>query len=362
PPAPPPRGGPPPRGAPPGAPAPPGAGTREELANLAEQAARLCKADLVTEMVGEFPELQGLMGGYYAAKEGLPVEVSDAIRDHYKPVGQGDDVPTAPVTVAVSLADKLDNLIEFFAVDERPTGSKDPYALRRAALGTIQTIFANGLRLNLAKVALAQTVGRAFDISEQTLGRQIVDFFADRLKVQQREAGVRHDIVDAVTELVEEDDLVRLLARVHALQAFIETENGTNLLAGYKRAANILKKENHTVTPAKAGVSSDGAQVPEMPAFAGMTDFEISYSPETAERALIDALAEAAPTAEQAVRTERFADAMAALATLRGPIDAFFDEVTVNDDDSAKREARLNLLARFTAAVGNVADFSRIEG
>jgi glycyl-tRNA synthetase beta chain len=294
--------------------------------DLAEQAARLCKADLVTEMVGEFPELQGLMGGYYAEKEGLPVEVSDAIRDHYKPVGQGDDVPTAPVTVAVSLADKLDTLRSFFAIDEKPTGSKDPFALRRAALGIIRLITENGLRMGVAE-------------------GELLDFFADRLKVQQREAGVRHDLIDAVFALGGEDDLVRLLARVHALQSFMETEDGANLLAGYKRAANILKKEGHAGQP-----SDDGTKV------------ELSYSPETAEKALIDALADAAPKAAAAVAQERFEDAMAALASLRAAVDAFFDEVTVNDDDAKKREARLNLLARFTRAVGNVADFSRIEG
>jgi glycyl-tRNA synthetase beta chain len=294
---------------------------------LAEQAARLCKADLVTEMVGEFPELQGLMGGYYAAREGLPQEVSDAIRDHYKPVGQGDDVPTAPVTVAVSLADKLDTLRSFFGIDEKPTGSKDPFALRRAALGVVRLITENGLRMGVAE-------------------GELLDFFADRLKVQQREAGVRHDLIDAVFALGQEtgnveDDLVRLLARVHALQAFVTTEDGTNLLAGYKRAANILKKEGFDAAP---------------------TDDALSYTPEAAEKALIDALAVAAPRATDAVEGERFADAMAALATLRAPIDRFFEEVTVNDADANKRGARLALLARFRDAVHRVADFSRIEG
>jgi len=289
---------------------------------LAEQAARLCKADLVTEMVGEFPELQGLMGGYYAAKEGLPQEVSDALRDHYKPVGQGDDVPTAPVTVAVSLADKLDTLRSFFGIDEKPTGSKDPFALRRAALGVVRLITENILRMAVAE-------------------GELLDFFADRLKVQQREAGVRHDLIDAVFALGGEDDLVRLLARVHALQAFVTTEEGTNLLAGYKRAANILKKEGFDAAP---------------------TDDALSYTPEAAEKALIDAIAVAAPRAAEAVEGERFADAMAALATLRAPIDRFFEEVTVNADEADKRASRLALLARFRDAVHRVADFSRIEG
>ncbi|NBB24917.1 glycine--tRNA ligase subunit beta [Porphyrobacter sp. SLTP] len=413
------------------------------LADLAEQAARLCKADLVTEMVGEFPELQGLMGGYYAAKEGLPVEVSDAIRDHYKPVGQGDEVPTAPVTVAVSLADKLDTLLSFFAIDEKPTGSKDPFALRRAALGIIQLIQVNSLRLRLSGVPLrwfaffdhlmAQDLaarlrlqirvtifGKPHPHDERKLffglspaaflesyedtifiaqhghiEGSVLDFFADRLKVQQREAGVRHDLIDAVFALGGEDDLVRLLARVHALQAFVTTEDGTNLLAGYKRAANILKKENYPVTPAKAGASGGNAQLPEVPAFAGMTEqidgieqtgeedplamvddpdigdivaestqtaSALSYTPEPAEKALIDALDAAAPRAAQAVEGERFADAMAALATLRAPIDRFFEEVTVNAEEAEKRQARLALLARFRDAVHRVADFSRIEG
>ena len=322
---------------------------------LARQAAELCKADLVTEMVGEFPELQGLMGGYYAAKEGLPREVSDAIRDHYKPVGQGDDVPTAPVTVAVSLADKLDTLRSFFAIDEKPTGSKDPFALRRAALGLIRIVTENGVRMSVAE-------------------GDLLDFFADRLKVQQREAGVRHDLIDAIFALGGEDDLVRLLARVHALQAFVTTEDGTNLLAGYKRAANILKKEDWR------GIEGEIAQTGEEDPLAMVDDPDLapviaakmaerhaatdhlSYTPEPAEKALIDALDAAAPRAAQAVEDERFADAMAALATLRAPIDRFFEEVTVNADEAHKRQARLALLARFRDAVHRVADFSRIEG
>jgi glycyl-tRNA synthetase beta chain len=290
-------------------------------ADETELAARLCKADLVTEMVGEFPELQGLMGGYYARAEGLSDAVADAIHDHYKPVGQGDDVPTAPVTVAVALADKLDTIRSFFRIDEKPTGSKDPFALRRAALGIIQIVTVNGLR---------------FGVGEG----DVLAFFADRLKIQQREAGVRHDLIDAVFALGGEDDLVRLLARVHALQAFVGTEDGANLLAGYKRAANILKKED----------------------FTGGEEIALSYTPEPAERALVDALAEAGPRAAAAVAGEDFAGAMAALASLRAPIDAFFEQVTVNDADPAKRTFRLNLLARLRDAVHGVADFSKIEG
>ena len=287
-------------------------------AGEAELAARLCKADLVTEMVGEFPELQGLMGGYYARAEGLSDAVADAIRDHYKPVGQGDDVPTAPVTVAVALADKLDTIRSFFAIDEKPTGSKDPFALRRAALGIIQIVTANGLRMGIGE-------------------GDLLAFFADRLKVQQKEAGVRHDLIDAVFALGGEDDLVRLLARVHALQAFVGTEDGANLFAGYKRAANILKKEEF-----EAGVSNPDA--------------------EPAEAALVAALDAAEPRAAAAIEAEDFTAAMAALATLRGAVDAFFETVTVNDADPVKRAARLGLLARLRAAVHKVADFSRIEG
>ncbi|MEA1619625.1 glycine--tRNA ligase subunit beta [Erythrobacter sp. T5W1-R] len=390
----------------------------KSLADLAEQAARLCKADLVTEMVGEFPELQGLMGGYYAAKEGLPQEVSDAIRDHYKPVGQGDDVPTAPVTVAVALADKLDTIAGFFFEQMPPTGSKDPFALRRSALGVVALVESNSIRLplrraiTLAIAYLGRLMGaqaaapynalvNALDalnlvpsaqllhdaksaalkdlLSDEAKERLIVErvrpavvevlgFFADRLKVQQREAGVRHDLIDAVFALGGEDDLVRLLARVHALQAFVTTEDGTNLLAGYKRAANILKKEGYqSPLPTGEGPGVGGA-TPEvssthpqpLPSREGAQ--ELSYTPEPAEKALIEALDAAAPRAAQEVEAEQFADAMAALATLRAPIDRFFEEVTVNAEEAEKRSSRLALLARFRDAVHRVADFSRIEG
>ena len=405
-----------------GAPASAGA-TKEELADQAELAARLCKADLVTEMVGEFPELQGLMGGYYARAEGLPDAVADAIRDHYKPVGQGDEVPTAPVTVAVSLADKLDNLGQFFFEGLIPTGSKDPFALRRSALGVIELILANQLRLPVRFVmrvtmllrCIGSSVvhgeatelrskliksklndpsvlefGEAFDaitaleksVSHDEAIRNfqkvwpaalvVSDFFADRLKVQQKEAGVRHDLIDAVFALGGEDDLVRLLARVHALQAFVATEDGTNLLAGYKRAANILKKEDWKGSGKSEGIERTGEEDPlalvDDPDLAPIIAAEfaahnsLSYTPEPAEKALIEALDRAEPQAADAVEKEDFAAAMAALASLRKPIDAFFEEVTVNDSDPNKRTARLVLLDRFRAAVHNVADFSRIEG
>ncbi len=347
---------------------------RAELAELAERAARLAKADLVTGMVGEFPELQGLMGGYYALAQGEDAAVAEAIRDHYKPVGQGDDVPTAPVTVAVSLADKLDSIIGFYYHGQTPSGSKDPFALRRAAIGILRVVLENGLRLNLRPVFHA-----AFNLVHEDMRRlNIHDAYVgdpatgsvllviDRLKVQQRDAGVRHDLIDAVFALGGEDDLVRLLARVHALQAFMAMDDGANLLAGYKRAANILKKEgySHSVTPAKAGVSGEGAgQEPqETPASAGVTAFSLSYTPETEEAALIAALDSAEPKAAAAIEAEDFEGAMAALATLRAPIDSFFDKVTVNDSDPAKREARLALLARMRDAVHRVADFGKIEG
>nr|WP_314465186.1 glycine--tRNA ligase subunit beta [uncultured Novosphingobium sp.] len=322
---------------------------------LARQAAELSKADLVTEMVGEFPELQGLMGGYYARAEGLPDAVADAIRDHYKPVGQGDEVPTAPVTVAVALADKLDTLRSFFAIDEKPTGSKDPFALRRAALGIIRLITDNALRFGVAE-------------------GDLLDFFADRLKVQQKEAGVRHDLIDAVFALGGEDDLVRLLARVHALQGFVSTDDGANLLAGYKRAANILKKEDWH------GVEGEIARTGEEDPLAGVEDPDLAeviaakmahrhaseqapaYAAEPAEQTLIDAVAAAETEVARAVSSEDFAAAMTALASLRAPIDAFFEDVTVNDANPLKRQARLALLDRFRAAVHKVADFSRIEG
>jgi len=305
---------------------------------LARRAAELAKADLVTGMVGEFPELQGVMGGYYAAAQGEPREVAEAIRDHYKPVGQGDEVPTAPVTVAVSLADKIDTLAQFFAEDMKPTGSKDPFALRRAGLGILELLARNGLRAHLFGVVNNAMMLRA--PANPVCVDEVMQFLIDRLKVQQREAGVRHDLIDAVFALGGEDDLVRLLARVHALQSFVGTDDGANLLAGYKRAANILKKEGVDTAEWKP----------------------LAYAPEPDEASLIAALDAAEPAAADAVANEDFEAAMAALATLRAPIDAFFDTVTVNDADPAKRDARLALLARVRAAVHSVADFSRIEG
>jgi glycyl-tRNA synthetase beta chain len=304
-----------------------------------ERAARLAKADLITGMVGEFPELQGVIGGYLAEAQGEPDAVAAAIRDHY-------GAPAEPASIAVALADKLDTICAFFSIDMKPTGSKDPFALRRAAIASIELIVRNGLRISLTEAirgALANRAGQLKDSGPahrlDKTAPEILEFFADRLKVQQREAGVRHDLIDAVFALDGEDDLVRLLARVAALQSFVETEDGTNLLVAYKRAANILKKEKWEGTAASGNPGL-----------------------EAQEKALIDVLDKAEPKAATAIEKEDFTAAMAALASLRRPIDEFFDHVTVNDPDKPKRERRLNLLMRFRDAVNRVADFSKIEG
>ena len=350
-------------------------------AEQVERAARLAKADLVTGMVGEFPELQGVIGGYLAEAQGEPRAVAEAIRDHYKPAGQGDDVPATAVSIAVALADKLDSISAFFGIGLKPTGSKDPFALRRAAIASIEIVVRNGLRLSLTKAlrgALANRAGQVTDSGPaHRLDRtadELLDFFAERLKVQQRDAGVRHDLIDAVFALGGEDDLVRLLARVNALQSFVGTRDGADLLTAYKRAANILKKENWTgpqvmSSPEEQGIPQTGEEDPlvlvEEPglkeAVAEMASGQAGADlPE--EKRLITALDSAERKASAAVEKEDFTGAMAALASLRKPIDDFFDHVTVNDPDSAKRERRLNLLMRFRDAVNRVADFSRIEG
>ncbi len=341
----------------------------------ARRAASLAKADLVTGMVGEFPELQGIVGGHLAEAQGEAAATSEAIRSHYKPAGQADDVPTEPASIAVSLAEKLDTLVGFFGIGQPPTGSKDPFALRRAALSAIRLITENGIRIRLlelfrAAAELYRNDGHAVADASALL----MDFFADRLKVQQRDAGVRHDLIDAVFALGGEDDLVRLLARVNALQNFVETEEGADLLTAYKRAANILKKENWTgpqimSSRAEQGIPQTGEEDPlvlvEEPgpkeAVAEMASGHTG-SDLPQEKALIEALDAAEPRASSAVEREDFTGAMAALASLRRPIDAFFDHVTVNDPDAAKRERRLNLLMRFRDAVNRVADFSKIEG
>ncbi|HEY8593200.1 MAG TPA: glycine--tRNA ligase subunit beta [Sphingomicrobium sp.] len=346
-----------------------------------ERAARLAKADLVTGMVGEFPELQGVIGGYVAETQGESSSVAAAVRDHYKPAGQGDDPPTAPATIAVALADKLDSIATFFSVGLKPTGSKDPFALRRAAIGCIEIITSNRLRLPLTEAlrgALANRAGQGSDAEAvhrlDGTAVDLLEFFADRLKVQQRGAGVRHDLIDAVFALGGEDDLVRLLARVQALQAFVTTGEGADLLTAYKRAANILKKEDWSgpqvmSSRAEQGIPQTGEEDPLVlvdDPILGDAIAEMAAGHAGAdlpqEQALIDALDAAEPRAIEAIQQEDFTAAMGALALLRKPIDDFFDHVTVNDPDPAKRERRLNLLTRFRDAVNQVADFSKIEG
>ncbi|MEK9753490.1 MAG: glycine--tRNA ligase subunit beta [Rhodospirillaceae bacterium] len=309
-------------------------------------AARLAKADLSTGMVGEFPELQGVMGCYYARHDGESDEVCDAIAEHYSPLGPNDACPSKPESVCVALADKIDSLVGFFAIDEKPTGSKDPFALRRAALGVIRLVLENKLRLPLLAEfsKAAGLIGKGADP-----GADLLVFFADRLKVHLREQGVKHDHIDAVFALKDEsgggeDDLVRLMDRVEALSEFLASDDGGNLLTAYKRAANILKIEE----------KKDGR------AYAGAPDAAAFQQDE--ERALASGLDDARPAIEKALAAEDFAGAMAALAKLRGPVDAFFDAVTVNADDAKLRENRLKLLNGIRAALEGVADFSRIEG
>ena len=337
-------------------------------ADQVERAARLAKADLVSGMVGEFPELQGVIGGYLAEAQGEPKAVADAIRDHYKPVGQGDEVPTAPVTVAVSLADKMDSLVGFFQFGEKPTGSKDPFALRRAALGALSLIIENKLRVSMRDLITAAAYPGGADA-----GREIAGFLIERLKVQQRESGVSHDLIDAVVAVESGGDNVRMVNRVQALQAFIHTDDGENLLTAYKRAANILKKENWTgqvlSSAEEQGIPQTGEEDPLVlvdDPIVGEAVAELASGQSDAdlpqEQTLIAALDAAEPKASAAIDKEDFTAAMAALASLRRPIDDFFDRVTVNDADPAKRERRLNLLMRFRDAVNRVADFSKIEG
>jgi glycyl-tRNA synthetase beta chain len=296
----------------------------------AKRAAHLCKADLLTEMVGEFPELQGTMGKYYAEAQGEDEAVAHACEDHYKPKGPDDLVPSDPVSVAVALADKIDTLIGFWAIDEKPTGSKDPYALRRAALGVIRVVLDNKIRLRLSPL-----FGKSVDL---------LSFFADRLKVQLRDLGARHDLVDAVFALEGQDDLLVIVRRVEALGKFLDAEDGKNLLAGYKRATNIIrieeKKDNKQYT---------GAPNPKL------------YS-QLEEKALAQTIDAAKAEAVRAVEKEDFEAAMRAMAKLRPSVDAFFDKVTVNAEDKATRENRLKLLNEIRTATLAVADFSKIEG
>ncbi len=311
-------------------------------------AARLAKADLVTGMVGEFPELQGVMGRYYALGDGEHAEVAEAIAEHYAPQGPSDRCPIAPVSVSVALADKLDTLVGMFAIGETPTGSKDPYALRRAALGVIRLIVENQLRLPL--VALLDRAWKLY-ASQFVQARsmyetrdELMAFFAERLKVTLRDKGVRHDLISAVFALGGEDDLVRLLDRVKALEDFLGSEDGANLLTAYRRAANIVRIEAK-----KDKTSYNGAARTE-------------HFVQDEERALYEALGGAEAGVAPALKNEDFTSAMAAMARLRRPVDDFFDRVTVNAEDRALRYNRLNLLARIGATLGQVADFSKVEG
>ncbi len=310
----------------------------------AARAAELAKADLMTEVVGEFPEVQGLMGKTYALAQGEDASVAVAIEDHYKPQGPSDRVPTDPTAIAVALADKLDVLTGFWAIDEKPTGSKDPYALRRAALGVIRILIENGVRLPLLPT-FAKALA-ALPKAADTTASDLLAFFADRLKVQLRDSGARHDLVDAVFALgtaeAPQDDLVLVVKRVEALGAFLGTDDGKSLLAGFKRAANILDKEE----------KKDGR------AYTGAIDASLLAEP--AEKALAQAVAVAETAAAKAVVAEDFAAAMSALAALRGPVDAFFDGILVNAEDAAVRENRLKLLSAIRAACATVADFGRI--
>ena len=317
-------------------------------ADKAARAARLAKADLSTAMVDEFPELQGVMGRYYALHDGEELNVAQAVAEHYPPQGPNDACPTAPLSVTVALADKIDSLVGFFAIDEKPTGSRDPYALRRAALGVIRLVLDNGLRLALRPLfAAAHDLYAAGGVAvrpRDTVVEELIDFLADRLKVHLREEGVGHDLISAVFARDKDDDVVRFRARVAALQAFLAAEDGRNLLVAYRRAANIVRIEE----------KKDSCSFAVAPVVADLT------SPE--EIALFAALDRAIPESGAALTREDFTAAMAALATLRGPVDAFFTAVTVNAENPKLRVNRLRLLSRIGAAMETVADFSRLEG
>lgn len=314
---------------------------------LAERAAFLCKADLTSGMVGEFPELQGLMGRYYALHDGEPAEVAEAIADHYAPQGPADRCPSAPVSAAVAVADKIDTLAGFFAIGETPTGSKDPFALRRAALGVIRMLIENRLRLPLRPVLLQAMAGYPEQLAggrKDAVAGDVLAFIADRLKVHLRADGVRHDLIAAVFALGGEDDLVRLLARVDALKAFLDTDDGANLLTAYRRASNIVRIEE----------KRDGASFDE--------EAEPALFVEQGETLLHHALLQARQRIAEALKGERYAVAMAGLADLRRPVDNFFDTVTVNCADPRLRANRLKLLSQIRSALGGVAEFSQVEG
>ena len=304
--------------------------------DMAEQAALVAKADLSSQMVYEFPELQGLMGRYYAEKAGMSADIAAACEAHYSPLGPSDDLPTAPVSVAVALADKLDTLTGFWAIDEKPTGSKDPFALRRAALGVIRLILDNHLTLPLAdKLTSADAGAGAADL---------LGFFQDRLKTYLRDRGIRHDVIDACISMPQSDDLALLVKRAEALQGALGTDDGENLIQGFKRANNILSQAEE-----KDGVEySFGA--------------DVKYAENEAEKVLFAALDSADKTIQPAMATQDFAAAMAAMATLRGPIDAFFEAVKINADSALVRRNRLNLLSRIRTTCLSVADLTKVEG
>ena len=314
-------------------------------ADVAHQAATVAKADLRSAMVGEFPELQGLMGMYYAKAAGLPDAVAHAARDHYSPLGPTDTVPADPVSIAVALADKIDTLTGFWAIDEKPTGSKDPFALRRAALGVIRLILSNALRLDLR--ALRQIGDSAIPaVLKSGAGNDdsLLSFFHDRLKVFLKDQGIRHDLIDACLAMPGHDDLTLLVKRAEALAAFLKTEDGPNLLAGFKRANAILSQAE-----AKDGVEySYGA--------------DLKFAETDVERALFTALDHTEATITPAVQAEDFAAAMSAMATLRAPIDAFLDATQINTDNAILRRNRLNLLHRIRAICSGVADLTKVEG
>ena len=343
-------------------------------ADMAETAARLAKADLVSQMVYEFPELQGAMGRYYALDAGLDPQIADAIKDHYKPQGPSDDVPTAPVSAAVALADKLDTLVGFWAIDEKPTGSKDPFALRRAALGVIRILLDGDYRPELWAILLnarsridvrgssvpSDTVEIAAQEAGKALFNDLLAFFADRLKVHLKDEGVKHDVIDAVFALGD-DDLVRVTKKARALQAFMNSDDGQALLQGYRRAANILTAEE------KKGFDLASARAEAVSGSDKDTDaalmIAIAKTADAAEeRALIAAIEGADEVASVALTSEDFEGAMSALSQLREPVDAFFEAVVVNAEDSMVRRNRLLLLSRIRAAADQVADFSRLEG
>lgn len=311
----------------------------------AGRAAMLSKADLVSAMVYEFPELQGLMGRYYAIAQGEDASVATAIEDHYRPQGPSDSVPTDPVAVSVALADKIDLLAGFWAIDEKPTGSKDPFALRRAALGVIRIVLENKVRLSLGRIVKSALSHLGTDSGKHDdVVADLMSFLADRLKVHLKDDGARHDLIDAVFAMDGQDDLLMVVKRVEALGTFLSSDDGANLAAGYKRAVNILKSEE----------KKDGQPVTGLP--------HSDHFQELVETDLASAIDTARAGAEEAVHAEDFESAMAALSRLRAPVDRFFEEILVNADEPELRLNRLRLLSKIRQATHVVADFSRISG